>query len=211
MNPAPCVNLISCNHQGGALLRATRRLPDVRVDPTNYRRSTDRFPRILRCRRSRRCCEMRSMATVLAAPCGTMMSAYCFVGRTYCSKAGLTVDSYWHSTDSRSRPRSAMSRRSRRASRVSASVSTNIFMSKRSRISGMYSARMPSKMITCAPLTVSDSGSRALDTKSYWGTCTVPPCLRVCREAYISSKANADGWSKFTFLMSSCSSGERSL
>lgn len=47
------------------------------------------------------------------------------VPRTW-SKEGFTVFSYWSSTESTDRPRSEMSRRMRRASRVSASVSTKI-------------------------------------------------------------------------------------
>lgn len=62
------------------------------------------------------------------SPLGTTMSASLMVGSMYCSKAGFTNLLYCLMTPSISRPRSVMSLRSRRTSRMSESVSTKIFI-----------------------------------------------------------------------------------
>ena len=66
----------------------------------------------------------------LFSPLGTTMSASLMVGSMYCSKAGFTNLLYCLMTPSMSRPRSVMSLRSRRTSRMSESVSTKIFISR---------------------------------------------------------------------------------
>lgn len=58
------------------------------------------------------------------------MSASLMVGSMYCSKAGFTNLLYCLMTPSMSRPRSVMSLRSRRTSRMSESVSTKSFISR---------------------------------------------------------------------------------
>lgn len=62
-------------------------------------------------------------------PRGTTISASLMVGSMYCSKAGFTNLLYCLITPSMSRPRSVMSLRSLRTSRMSESVSTKIFIS----------------------------------------------------------------------------------
>lgn len=64
------------------------------------------------------------------SPLGTTISASLMVGSMYCSKAGFTNLLYCLITPSMSRPRSVMSLRSRRTSRMSESVSTKIFISR---------------------------------------------------------------------------------
>ncbi len=64
------------------------------------------------------------------SPLGTSMSASLMLGSMYCSKAGFTNLLYCLMTPSMSRPRSVMSLRSRRTSRMSESVSTKIFISR---------------------------------------------------------------------------------
>lgn len=67
---------------------------------------------------------------LLVSPLGTTISASLMVGSMYCSKAGFTNLLYCLITPSMSRPRSVMSLRSRRTSRMSESVSTKIFISR---------------------------------------------------------------------------------
>ena len=76
-------------------------------------------------------------------PLGTIMSAYCFVGSMYESKAGFTKVSYCFKTPLRSLPLSLMSRDSLRHNLMSLSVSTNIFTSSRSRTSLFTNAMIP--------------------------------------------------------------------
>ena len=63
-------------------------------------------------------------ATELKPPSGMITSAYFFDGSTNSSCIGFTVEVYCVMTDCIVRPRSQTSRRIRRASRMSASVST---------------------------------------------------------------------------------------
>mmetsp|Transcript_75269 Transcript_75269/g.197267 ORF Transcript_75269/g.197267 Transcript_75269/m.197267 type:complete len:225 (-) Transcript_75269:322-996(-) len=116
----------------------------------------------------RMCCVMRSTATALSlSRHGTMMSALRLLGSTYLLNEGLTNRTYWARTPPTSRPRSTVSRLMRRARRVSSSVSTKTFMSQRERISGQWSARMPSTTTTSAGLTRRLlTGQRLLVTKS---------------------------------------------
>ena len=97
-------------------------------------------------------CMIRSRATRLWPPSSTTMSAYFRVGSTNCSCMGFTVVRYWVTTDCMERPRSSTSRRARRRMRTSASVSTKILISSRSRSSLFWKIRMPSTMITLAGL-----------------------------------------------------------
>lgn len=90
----------------------------------------------------------------------------------------------------------------RRASRMSASVSTNTFMSSMSKISGLWNTRMPSKIITLAPYMVFVVVSRACVTKLYMGTSTLRPSLSLRNTSIIRSMSNASGWSKLYSLRS---------
>lgn len=68
--------------------------------------------------------------SLIVLPLGTTISASLMVGSMYCSKAGFTNLLYCLMTPSMSRPRSVMSLRSRRTSRMSESASTKIFISR---------------------------------------------------------------------------------
>lgn len=91
----------------------------------------------------------------LGSPRGTTMSARRMVGWMYWSKAGFTNLLYCLMTPSMSRPRSLMSRRSRRTRRMSESVSTKIFMSRswrgraRSQGPGASGARVGPETASC--------------------------------------------------------------
>ena len=87
-------------------------------------------------------------ATRFLPPSGTMTSAYRLEGSTNWSCMGLTVDRYCSTTESKLRPRSFTSRVKRRRMRTSASVSTKILMSSRSRSSLFSKMRMPSTRMT---------------------------------------------------------------
>eukprot|EP00982_Pelagococcus_subviridis_P000578 4802-Pelagococcus_subviridis.AAC.5 len=99
-------------------------------------------------------------------------SAYFFEGLTNVSNIGFTNVVYCEMTPSTLRPRSTVSRFSRRASRKSSSVSTKIFMWHRSRTSSIASTRIPSMMMTSAGSTRIVSSPRECVTKSYTGTST---------------------------------------
>merc|ERR1719507_255845 len=75
------------------------------------------------------CWATNDIATVLSAPLGMITSACFFVGRQNSSNAGFTRVVYWCNTCSKSRPRSSISRKTLLANLVSASVSTNSFIS----------------------------------------------------------------------------------
>lgn len=106
------------------------------------------------------------MATAFPLPLGTTMSARRMVGWMYWSNAGFTNLLYCLMTPSMSRPRSLMSRRSRRTRRMSESVSTKIFMSRSSSSDLSAKAMMPSKMMTLAPYSVFQSFLRLCVVKS---------------------------------------------
>src|SRR6267378_2685620 len=89
-----------------------------------------------------------SIATAFCPPRGMITSAQRLLGSTNSSCIGLTVSTYCFITDSMLRPRSTRSLRSRRKSRSSASVSTNILISIRSRRSRSVKMRIPSTMMT---------------------------------------------------------------
>mmetsp|Transcript_11334 Transcript_11334/g.33614 ORF Transcript_11334/g.33614 Transcript_11334/m.33614 type:complete len:276 (+) Transcript_11334:72-899(+) len=147
----------------------------------------------------RMCCVIKSTATALSDRQGTMMSALRLLGSTYLSKDGFTKRVYCSMTPPTSRPRSTVSRLMRRARRVSSSVSTNTFMLQRERISGQWSARMPSTMTTSAGLTrLFLVRQRLLVTKSYTGTSTGSEARSVSRQAARARMSKASGASKFT-------------
>lgn len=94
------------------------------------------FVPLLVSRMSWMCWTISFIATVFSTPRGMMTSANFLVGMQNSSNAGLTNVMYWCRTWSMFLPRSCMSRRTRRAKRVSASVSTKSFMWNMSRTPG---------------------------------------------------------------------------
>ena len=150
------------------------------------------------------------MATVFSPWAqGMMTSAYFLLGETNVSNMGLTKLVYWVMTPSTLRPRSTVSRLSRRASLKSSSVSTKIFMWHRSRTSFIASTRMPSMMITSAGSTEMVSSTLLCVTKSYTGTSTRSRRSSDCKSATRLFASMASGWSKLYVATFACSSGVR--
>src|SRR5262249_16457485 len=109
---------------------------------------------------------IRSTAASLWTSPGTITSAYCRDSSTNSLCIGRTVVRYWSMIVSSERPRSLMSRYSRRRMRTSSGVSTKTLRSIRVRSRVSAKTRMPSTMTTGRGATHSVSPLRLCVAKS---------------------------------------------